>query len=172
MTTPRERLVLDPVAADQEVGRWLAALEEVRRDTLAVLADLPDGAVDADIGDAGDTIGTTLYHVALIEIDWVFSDVLDRAADIPGDLFPIDDRVEGGHLSPVTGESLTQHVERLSRTRALILNELRPMSSTDFHEVRARERIDLSASWVVFHLIDHEIEHRVRLAAIRGAVRP
>jgi hypothetical protein len=36
--------------------------------------------------------------------------------------------------------------------------------------VHVRERIDVAADWVVFHLIDHEIEHRVRLSALRDAV--
>jgi hypothetical protein len=29
----------------------------------------------------------------------------------------------------------------------------------------------VSADWVVFHLIDHEVEHRVRLTALRDAFR-
>ncbi|HET6648564.1 MAG TPA: hypothetical protein VFH79_00215 [Candidatus Limnocylindria bacterium] len=33
----RERLILEPLADDPEVGRWLAALEDARRDTLAEL---------------------------------------------------------------------------------------------------------------------------------------
>lgn len=171
MTTQRERLVLDPIAPDEEVGRWLAALEEVRRDTLAVLESVPEDAADTDIGDGGDTIGTTLYHVALIEIDWVFSDALGRASEIPRALFPIDDRVEGGRLSAVLGQSIAEHLERLSRTRTLVRNELARMSSSEFHAARTRERIDVSASWVVFHLIDHEVEHGVRLSAIRDALK-
>ena len=31
---PRRRLVLDPGRGDPELGRWLAALEDARRDTL------------------------------------------------------------------------------------------------------------------------------------------
>ena len=45
--------------------------------------------------------------------------------------------------------------------------------------VEGRERNVLDApagvidavSWVVFHLIDHEVEHRVRMSAIRDAFR-
>ena len=107
----RYRLVLDPGAGDPEIGRWLAALDEVRRDTLKVLADLPDDAADRDPGDGGDTIGTILYHVALIEADWVFSDVLDRESEIRRDLFPADDRTKDGHLTQIRGESLAQHLD-------------------------------------------------------------
>jgi hypothetical protein len=82
----RYRLVLDPAAADPDIGRWLAALDEVRRDTLQLLVGMPDSVVDRDPGDGGDTIGTILYHVALVEADWVFSDLLDREAEIGRDL--------------------------------------------------------------------------------------
>jgi uncharacterized damage-inducible protein DinB len=167
----RYRLVLDPGAGDAEIGRWLAALEEARRDTLKVLADLPDDAADRDPGDGGDTIGTVLYHVALIEADWVFSDVLDRESDIPGDLFPAGDRTKEGHLTQIRGESLAQHQSRLARIRSMVLAELGSMSADDFHRVRARDDYDVSADWVVFHLIDHEVEHRVRLSALRDAFR-
>lgn len=167
----RDRLTLDPVAPDAEVGRWLAALEEVRRDTLKVLAEVRDGAVDRDPGDGGDTIGTVLYHVALVEADWVFSDVLDRATEIDRDLFALDDREEGGRLSAVLGETLAQHLARLERTRALILDELSSMAADDFHRVHVRDDFDVTAAWVVFHLLDHEVEHRVRLSALRDRFR-
>lgn len=169
----RDRLVLDPVAgaADPEVGRWLAALEEVRRDTLKVLDEIPPEAVDRDLGDGGDTLGTVLYHVALIEVDWVFNDVLDREADIPRDLFPHDDRLEDGQLTPISFDTLERHVDRLARVRAMVLDALRPMSAEEFHRVRSRDVVDVSASWVVFHQIDHEVEHRVRMSQIRDAFR-
>jgi len=165
--TDRPRLVLDPIAADPEIGRWLSAFEEVRRDTLEVVREIPESAIDRDPGDGGDTFGTVLYHVALIEIDWVFTDALDRQDEISLDLFPYDDREGDGHLTPVMGETMAQHLERLSTTRELVLRELRAMSSEDYHRVHAREEIDVSADWVVFHLIDHEVEHRVGLSRLR-----
>jgi uncharacterized damage-inducible protein DinB len=168
----RYRLVLDPVADDPEIGRWLAALDEARRDTMAVLKDLPDDAVDRDPGDGGDTVGTILYHVALIEADWVFSDVLDRESEIDHDLFPADDRMKDGHLSQIRDQSMAQHVDRLARTRAQVLAALGAMSAEDFHRAHARDDYDVSADWVVFHLIDHEVEHRVRLTALRDRFRP
>jgi uncharacterized damage-inducible protein DinB len=168
MSTERERLVLAPsVGDDPEIGRWLSALEEVRRDTLAVLHSVAEGVVDRDLGDGGDSMGTVLYHVALVEVDWVFTDVLDQPDRIPRDLFPHDDRVEDGHLTPVRGESLSRHVQRLAATRALILGELTSIGPSEYHQARPRERFDVAADWVVFHLIDHEVEHRVRLSALR-----
>jgi uncharacterized damage-inducible protein DinB len=169
MSGDRARLVLDPLpgSVDPEVARWLAALEEVRRDTLTMIATIPADAVDRDPGDGGDTIGTVLYHVALVELDWVFTDVLGREDD-PAmvDLLPHDSRIDGGRLTPVRGESLQAHLDRLAHARSAVLAELRPMTSGEFHRARARAQADVSAVWAVFHLIDHEVEHRVRLSAL------
>jgi uncharacterized damage-inducible protein DinB len=171
--TTRHRLVLDPVGAtDPEVGRWLAALEEVRRDTLAVVDAIPADAIDGDPGDGGDTLGTVLYHIALVEIDWVFTDVLDREDDISRELIPYDSREGDGRLTPILGETIADHLERLATVRGTILGELRSMTPEDYHRVREREEIDVSADWVVFHLIDHEVEHRVRISALRDAFSP
>ncbi|MEP6972659.1 MAG: DinB family protein [Actinomycetota bacterium] len=169
--TEREQLVLRPAAGDPEIERWLAAFDEVRHDTLKVIGEIPSGAVEQDAGDGGDTLATVLYHVALVEIDWVFTDVLDRQGDISRDLFPHDDRVEDGHLTPVLGETLEQHLDRLAKTRVVVLDVLRSMSPAEYHRAHARERFDVAANWVVFHLIDHEVEHRVRLSALRDRFR-
>ena len=163
--------MLEPAGGDAEIGRWLAALEEVRHDTMQVLREIPAEAVDRAPGDGGDTVGTVLYHVALVEVDWVFSDVLDEQDRIPRDLFPFEDRVEDGHLMPVLGESMERHLERLADTRTLVLDVLGSMSPQDYHRAHVRERFDVAADWVVFHLIDHEVEHRVRLSTLRDALR-
>jgi uncharacterized damage-inducible protein DinB len=166
--TEREQLVLGSAPGlDPEIARWLSAFEEVRRDTLTVLHAVAAEDVDRDLGDGGDSMGTVLYHVALVEVDWVYTDVLDQQDRIPRDLFPHDDRVEDGHLTPVRGESLDHHMERLSKTREIVLGELRAMDAEGYHRARPRERFDVAADWVVFHLIDHEVEHRVRLSALR-----
>jgi len=156
---------------DPEIGRWLAALEEVRRDTLAVVDAIPADAIDGDPGDGGDTLGTILYHIALVEIDWVFTDVLDREDDISRELIPYDSREEDGRLTPILGETVADHLERLATVRGTILGELRSMKPEDYHLVRGRKEIDVAADWIVFHLIDHEVEHRVRISALRDTFR-
>jgi uncharacterized damage-inducible protein DinB len=170
--TERDRLALDPIGTGEpEIGRWLAAFEEVRRDTLAVVAEIPPEAIDRDPGDGGDTLGTVLYHIALIEIDWVITDVLDRGADISRELIPYDDRQVDGRLEPVLGETLAQHLERLAEVRRIVVGALSAMTPDDYHRVHARATIDVAADWVVFHLIDHEVEHRVRLSRLRDLFR-
>src|SRR5438093_13210679 len=94
MEPEREVLALEPAADDPEVGRWLSAMEDARRDTLREVEGLPDEAVDWRADGGENTIGTLLYHVALVEADWLLTDILgsDGAPLWPHDWLPFEDR--------------------------------------------------------------------------------
>jgi uncharacterized damage-inducible protein DinB len=169
----REVLSLEPIADVPEIGRWLAAMEDSRRDTLKELKDVPDEALDWEPDERTNTMGTLLYHIALIEDDWLFVDTL-QAPTHPArrtDLFPYPDRVEGDRLSPVTGFTLAQHLERLDVVREILLAFFRPMSVEDFHRLRQHEEYDVFPAWVLHHLLQHEAEHRSHIAWVRDAWR-
>lgn len=167
--TERELLTLAPIADAPEVGRWLAAMQDGRRDTLRELDGMSDGLVDRRPPGAENSIGATLYHVALIEADWLLDDIFG----VPlGDselaaLFPLDDRDEGGRLTDAEGGTLDDHLRRLAQVRDVLLARLRPMTAEDFHTPRARERYDVSPAWVVHHLLQHESEHRSEIGWVR-----
>lgn len=165
----RQRLVLEPIADDPEVGRWLAALEDGRRDTLreleAVRPEMLDWRPDAPLN----SIGTLLYHVALIETSWLLEDILegDPGPDWLHALLPFEDRDGTGRLIQVDGLPLTTHLERLAAVRALLLERLRPMSNDDFHRARRLADYDAAPDWVLHHLLQHEAEHRSHIAWLR-----
>ena len=166
----RERLDLDPaVAAVPEVGRWLAALEDGRADTLRELEGVTPEMIDARPAGSENSIGATLYHVALIEADWLFDDLLGQRLDTTelAPLFPVDDRDEAGALSPLAGVALEEHLDRLARVREVVLREVAPMSLEAFTRVHERARYDVSGVWVVHHLLQHEAEHRSELGWLR-----
>jgi hypothetical protein len=166
----RERLILEPGDAnDPEVGRWLAALEDGRRDTLAELDGVRDDLVDARPPGSENTIGTSLYHVALIEADWLFDDMLgeDLGATSLAPLFPFDARDEEGILTGVAGVPLAEHIERLVRVRAMLVKRVTPMSIEEFTTPRQRTDSDVSPVWVIHHLLQHESEHRSEIGWLR-----
>ena len=165
----REVLSLEPIADDPEVGRWLSALEDCRHDTLEVLAGIPDEVVDVRPDWSENSIGTVLYHVALVEADWLLADIFgegDGTAREP-ELLPFTDRDDADVLTAVEGESLQQHLDRLAAVRRILFQRLQPMPSEEFHRVRARERFDVTPAWVVNHLIQHESEHRSELGRLK-----
>jgi hypothetical protein len=164
----RQRFVLDPIASDPEVGRWLSALEDGRRDTLRELDGVTPSMVDRRPDGPLDNIGTILYHVGLIEADWVAADILglDEPADL-GTLLPWPDRTPDGKLTVVTGVSLEDHVARLAGIRSWVLDRLATMTADDFHHVRAMPDYDVSPDWAIHHILQHEAEHRAHIAWIR-----
>jgi uncharacterized damage-inducible protein DinB len=167
MDDERELLVLEPIAEHPEVGRWLSAMQDGRRDTLGELDDVTDEMVDRRVVDELNTIGTLLYHVALVEADWLLDDIFGAKAAWPFDLLPFGDRDPKGVLTEVRGELLAEHIGRLAAVRDLFLERMRPMTVEEFHAPRARERYDVSPAWVVHHLLQHEAEHRAHIAWVR-----
>jgi hypothetical protein len=170
----RERLFLEPIGDDPEVGRWLAALEDGRRDTLRELEGVTPAMVDWYPDAPLNSIGTLLYHIALIEADWVANEILELH-DPPelADLLPWSDREEDGsvggerRLWRVDGQSLSDHVERLAAIRRWLLDHLRAMTNQEFHRVRALELYDVSPDWALHHILQHEAEHRSHIAWLR-----
>ena len=170
--TERERLVLEPIADAPEVGRWLSALDDGRTDTIRELREVTEDMLDARPPGAPNSIGTLLYHVALVELDWLIVDALGPEASVPWpeDLVPYADRDGEGTLTVVRGESLDTHLVRLAAVRALVHEHIAPMTVEDFHRPRARERFDVSPAWIVHHLLQHEAEHRAHIAWVRDAL--
>ncbi len=169
----KERLTLEPIADDPEVGRWLAALEDARRDTLRELESVSPQMVDWYPDAPLNSIGSLLYHIALIEADWVATEILELA-DSPAELavlLPWPDREPDKHLSRIDGHSLDEHRARLNGVRQFALDRLRPISNEEFHRVRSLERYDVAPDWVIHHLLQHEAEHRAHIAWLRDTYK-
>jgi len=165
----RQRLVLESVADDPEVGRWLAALEDGRRDTLreleTVRPEMLDWRPDAPLN----SIGTLLYHIALVETSWLLEDIFegDPGPEWLPALLPFEDRDGTGRLIQVEGETIAEHLERLAAIRTYLLDRLRPMTADDFHRPRRLADYDAAPDWVIHHLLQHEAEHRSHVAWLR-----
>jgi uncharacterized damage-inducible protein DinB len=150
------------------VGRWLAAMQDARSRTLQELDGLPTDAVDWVPQGGGNSVGTLLYHVALIEADWLFVEILGGEGPAwPEDLFPFDVREVDGTLTPVRGLSKDDHLRRLESVRELLFGHVGAMSSAELHRVRALEAYDVAPDWVLHHLMQHEAEHRAQIAWLR-----
>jgi len=61
---------------DPEIGRWMWALQDVRRRyTLRLVKDLDERLVDWEGPDGQENaIGSLLYHIALVEMDWLYGE--------------------------------------------------------------------------------------------------
>jgi len=162
--------IVDAVAGcAPEIGTWLWALEDTRRRTKQSLDGLLPEIVDWVRPHGGNSIGTLLHHIAAIEIDWLYADVLER--EFPPEvnaLFPYDVRDDRGRLTQVLGLSLEEHVRRLDETRAVFLASFREMPLFEFRRVRHHAAYDVTPEWVIHHLSQHEAEHRGQIAELRA----
>lgn len=167
-----ERLVLDPDAIGDpglQSSLLLAALQEARQRSLDELDEVTDAHLDVEVPNGPNTIGTLLYHVALIEADWLVADILgpESGVEIPTAWFPLDDRDDRGTLSRLRGETLAQHLARLTAVREMLLQHVGGMTDEELRRPRERDSYEVSAAWALHHLLQHEAEHRAHLAWVR-----
>jgi uncharacterized damage-inducible protein DinB len=167
--TDRETLVLRPMADDPEVGRWLAAMEDARTDTQRELAGVTQEMLDWRPDAPLNSIGTLLYHIALIETSWLLDDIFEgeTGPDWLRALLPFEDRDGSGRLIQVDDTPIATHLDRLSAVRKYLIERMQPMSNDDFHRIRRLATYDAAPDWVLHHLLQHEAEHRSHITWLR-----
>lgn len=167
----KERLVVDPLAGyELDIGRLLWMLEDGRRLTKELLTDLPHKALGWQPAPGENSIATLLYHIAAVEADWLYVEVLQQPT-FPSEmaaLFPRDMRDDHGRLAVPDDARLLAHVMRLDAVRRALLEAFRGMSLDDFRRERNMPEYDVTPEWVLHHLIQHEAEHRGEIGLIRA----
>lgn len=169
--TNRRFLSVEPLPTyEPTIGRWLWALEDTRRETKMALVNIDQSVLDWTPSQAENSIGTLLYHIGLIELDWLYVEALENAPwpQELKELFPIEDRDDQQVLSVVGNVSLAEHLRRLDILREHLLASFREMSLEEFHRPRNFPDYDVTPEWVLHHLIQHEVEHRGHIQMLRS----
>lgn len=165
----KKQLQLPPLPGyDLVVGQTLAALEETRQRTKETLQGLSPDALDWVPAGWPNSIGVILYHLALVEADWLYVEILEK--EFPPemrDLFPQEMRDGSGRLSVVAGLSLVDHLARLDQVRAWLLKEMRAVDAVDWRRPRHLPEYDVTPVWVIHHLMHHEAEHAGHIQVLR-----
>jgi uncharacterized damage-inducible protein DinB len=156
-------------ARQTEIGRALWRLEEARGRTLQRLEGLDPTLLDWAAPETGNSIGCILYHIAAIEADYLYSDMLEQP--FPQDVidrFPYEVREENGRLTPMRGHELEWYLTRLTDVRQRLLDALGAIDLADYQRVRQLDYADITPEWTLHHLMQHEAEHRGELASLRA----
>jgi uncharacterized damage-inducible protein DinB len=156
---------------EEEIGRWLWCLEDVRHNLKTKLAGTSQSVLDTKVDERA-TIGSLLYHIASVEAGWLYGEILctDWDPEIYA-LFPWEPWSEDGVLTPIEGQSLEEHFQRLDTVRDVFLSHFRSMNITDWRRPRVLEEYDVTPEWVVYHLIEHESHHRGQIFQLLRQVR-
>lgn len=153
-------------ALEGDIGRALWTLQETRQRTLRAV----EGLFDPDFAPRElNSIGTLLYHIAAIELDWLVTEV--READFPpeaGAWFPLDVRDESGRLTKVEGESVDRSLDRLRWVRAQLLDTFGSMDLAEFRRGRELPDYTVTPEWVLSHLALHEAGHAGQVLQLRA----
>jgi uncharacterized damage-inducible protein DinB len=172
MDSRRKNIVDAHSSREPEIGRWLWALQDCRKRTLEELADISPAMVDWRPPDGESGIGAILYHIADIEADWLYVEVLERP--FPPQVIALlthETRDAQGRLTQVRGFSLEQHRQRLAIIRDLLLDVYQQMDLADFRRPRALPHYDVTPEWVLHHLMQHEAEHRSQIGSLRDRAK-
>jgi uncharacterized damage-inducible protein DinB len=170
MSEAMERRSMEPITAtDPEIGRWLWALEDTRRRTKEALAAIAAEAIDSTPPHGGNTIGALLYHIALIEADYLYADVMELTT-YPEEiltLFPYPDRDAHGALTAPPAMSMDQHLQRLDIVRDRLLAAFATLTPEEFRRPRTMPRYTITPGFTLHHLMQHEAEHRGQIVTLR-----
>ena len=122
---------------ESEIGRLLWQLEVARERLKERLVGLDTAVLDTQHPNEN-SIGTLLYHIAAIEMSWLYEEVVQT------DVFPpeVDELTcfevwdDEGRLTVVKGRTLKEHLHTLDRTRHYLLDVFRQMDLADFRRLR------------------------------------
>lgn len=151
-----------------EIAIWLAALDDVRRQTKDVVAVLTQEQLAWKPPGGGNTIGQLLRHVALVELDWLVTD-LCQETDLPPDT-PALLRLEGPMADPGV-RLLSEFVASLDWVRALTKERAKRFTRSEIEATRTYRGEGVTKTfnvrWILFHLVDHEAQHKGQILAVK-----
>ncbi len=168
MAEKRQNTITPHPSKEPEIGHWLGAFQDARQRTLEQLEGLIEPVIDWLPPDEESSIGAVLYHMALIEADWLYTEVLEQQPPPQVEaLFPYNHRDAQGHLTQLQGFDLAHYLSLLETVRSLVLDVYQQMGLTDFRRPRSLEAYDVTPEWVLHHLMQHEAEHRSQIGSLR-----
>lgn len=162
--------VKDLPAKDPIIARDLWILQESRIRLLEHAKECKnlDWTPNENISSAGDL----LYHIALIEFDWLYAEI--KAVPYPEEAtkwFTKDARDDKGHLAQFRGETLEQYQTRLDYFRDQLLETYSAMSLEEYRHPKKLEHYEVTPEWALRHLTLHESHHTGQIAMLNSLMK-
>lgn len=153
---------------EPRIATYLAMLEDCRRDTKTTVQDMDEESLAWRLAERDSSTSDLLYHIAFVEADWLYAEVLQES--VPRKLaeyLPHEDRDAAGRLNHAAGETLESLVSRLDAVRVNLMTTYGSMDYADFRRLRRLPKYEVSPEWVIYHLLEHEAEHRGQIRLLK-----
>ncbi len=156
------------------LGRMLAALDDLREETVALVSDLDARSVSWVPFEGGNSIGTLLTHVAEAEAFWVLERVGGRPLSRERrELYRMD--TYGTVNAPQAPQAPVSFMLSLLADLRIETREILASLRDDDLEGRRtwvdpadpEEREVFTVGWILLHLLGHEAHHQGQIAMIR-----
>jgi uncharacterized damage-inducible protein DinB len=151
-----------------ELGVWVACLDDVRRRTTEAVAGLTPEELSWKPPAGGNSIGQLLRHIALVELDWVLTD-LSRGEPLPKTAPPIL-QLDGPMADPGT-QPLEIFLSALDYARKETKARLGRYGRDEIETIREfagdGARKVFNVRWILLHLVDHEAQHTGQILSVK-----
>ncbi len=162
-----QRVLQLPERIPPEIARWIWVLTDTRERTIASLRGVDQDLLDRE-PHHGNSIASLLYHIAVIELSYLYEDILGLGwCEELSTMVDHGVREEDGHLVRVRGETLQRHLERLEASRSLLIGTLVEMKPEELPRTRITADYTISTEWALHHLVQHEAQHRGQIELTR-----
>ncbi len=166
------RRFIDPDPTfEGEVAIWVATLDDARRQTKAAVEGLTADELAWKPPGDGNSIGRLLRHLALVELDWVITDLCGEKELPPGtpELLKLDGPMAEPGLRP-----LDEFIAALDWARALTKDRLKKFPKGEIEATRTYKgegQIKVfNVRWILYHILDHESQHRGQILAVHRMI--
>ncbi len=166
--TDIKRFIEPAPGFDGEAAIWISALDETRRQTREIVAAMTSDQLTWKPPGGGNTIGQLLRHIALVELDWMITDICQEK-ELPADA-PELLKLEGPMVDPGR-RPLAEFVAALDWARALTKDRLKRFPKEEITATRTYQGEGVTKTfnvrWILYHLVDHEAQHKGQILAVK-----
>ena len=173
MVEKQIRRVIEPTSGfSGEIGIWVSTLDELRRQTRETVAGMTPEQLAWKPPGGGNSVGQLLRHIALVELDWLLTDLL-RGAPLPKDA-PALMQLDGAMVDPGL-RPLEVFLDSLDYARNLTRKKLAGFGRDEIETTRETKGEGVhkvfNVRWILFHLLNHEAQHRGQILAVQRMMK-
>jgi uncharacterized damage-inducible protein DinB len=155
-----------------ELGIWIASLDDVRRRTLEAVAALTPEELAWKPPGGGNSIGQLLRHIALVELDWVLTD-LSRGEALSKTAPPIllldGPMADPGPQPLEIFQAALDYARKETKTRLGRYGRDEIETSREYAGDGARRVFNVR--WILLHMLDHEAQHCGQILALKRQMK-